>query len=159
LDKVQPNYNSWVGTSVGLFATGKAADFDLFLCKDGFSLLPAIGYSNYYGVEKKDQAVTTNSMNGGWFMISGVELGDGNTKAKKVEVTVSSKAATKLEIWLDDLNTGKPIATIPVTPGSQSKTFSTAIKNSHGRHDVFVKFPKGTQGEIFVQGIRFVGGK
>jgi beta-xylosidase len=159
LDKVQPNYNSWVGTSVGLFATGKAADFDLFLCKDGFSLLPAIGYSNYYGVEKKDQAVTTNSMNGGWFMISGVELGDGNTKATKVEVTVSSKAATKLEIWLDDLNTGKPIATIPVTPGSQSKTFSTAIKNSHGRHDVFVKFPKGTQGEIFVQGVRFVGGK
>ena len=40
LDKVQPNYNSWVGTSVGLFAEGKPADFDFFVCKDGFSSLP-----------------------------------------------------------------------------------------------------------------------
>jgi beta-xylosidase len=52
LDKVQPNYNSWVGTSIGLFTERKSADFDWFICKDGFSKLPSVGMSNFYGVEK-----------------------------------------------------------------------------------------------------------
>ena len=74
LDKVQPNYNSWVGTSVGLFAEGKPADFDFFICKDGFTSLPIAGYSNYFGVKtikKESEKVVTNvSSNGGWLMIS-----------------------------------------------------------------------------------------
>ncbi|HTH30100.1 MAG TPA: family 43 glycosylhydrolase, partial [Lacibacter sp.] len=116
LDKVQPNYNSWVGTSVGLFAEGKPADFDFFVCKDGYSVMPAIGYSNYYAVEKvtvgEETAVTNNSDHGGWFMISGVETG--NT-AEQIELVLSAVKAGKLEIWIDDLKTGKLIATIPVT--------------------------------------------
>jgi len=34
LDRAQPGFNSWVGTSVGLFAEGGVADFDRFVCKD-----------------------------------------------------------------------------------------------------------------------------
>lgn len=162
LDKAQPNWNSWVGTSVGLFAEGKPADFDLFLCKDGFSSLPVAGYSNYYGVETvrqaSEKAVTNTSSNGGWLMLSGVELGKATASATKVEVLASSKTAAKLEIWLDDLTTGKPIAAVPVRATGENswKAFTKAVKNVSGRHDVFIKFPTGSHHELLVKTIRFV---
>jgi hypothetical protein len=160
LDKEQPNWNSWVGTSIGLFAEGKPADFDFFICKDGFSSLPAAGCSNYFGIqtvkEKSEKVVTTTSANGGWFMLSGVELGEGKNAAAKIEVEASAKTGDKLEIWLDDLTTGKLIATIPVdaTEGNW-KTFSKAIKNVSGHHDVFVKFVKGADHNLLIKSIRF----
>jgi xylan 1,4-beta-xylosidase len=161
LDKVQPNYNSWVGTSVGLFAEGKPADFDFFICKDGFSPVPAAGYSNYYGIKtlKKESGkiVTNTSANGGWFMISGVDLG--KTSPSAIELEVSSVEKGKLEIWLNDLKEGKLIATIPVTlTGGENnwKAFSKTIKNVSGHHDVFIKFPSGTDGTIFIRSLRFL---
>lgn len=160
LDKEQPNWNSWVGTSIGLFAEGKPADFDFFICKDGFSSLPAAGCSNYFGIqtvkEKSEKVVTTTSANGGWFMLSGVELGEGKNAAAKIEVEAFAKTGDKLEIWLDDLTTGKLIATIPVdaTEGNW-KTFSKAIKNVSGHHDVFVKFVKGADHNLLIKSIRF----
>ncbi len=161
LDKTQPNWNSWVGTSVGLFAEGKPADFDFFICKDGFSSLIAAGYSNYYGVQTiklgSDKAVTNTSSNGGWFMLSGVELGNGKNTPAKIEVQASAKTGGKIEIWLDDLTTGKLIATINID-GTQGgwRIFSKAIKNSSGHHDVFVKFPVGSEHNLFIKTIRFV---
>lgn len=162
LDKVQPNFNSWVGTSLGLFAEGKPADFDEFVCKDGFSSLPAVGYSNYFGVEKTKEAsgkaVTNTSANGGWFMISGVDVGK-ESSASGVEIIASSKTAAKLEIWLDDLTSGKLIATVLVsaTGGENNwKAFRKAIKNVSGHHDVFIKFPTGSLHKLFIKNIRFV---
>jgi len=161
LDKVQPNYNSWVGTSVGLFAEGKPADFDFFICKDGFTSLPIAGYSNYFGVKtikKESEKVVTNvSSNGGWLMISGVELGKQSPSA--VEVVASSGARGKLEIWLDDLKNGKLIATIPVsaTGGEMNlKNFSKPVKNVSGQHDVFIKFLSGKEGTIYIKSLRFL---
>jgi xylan 1,4-beta-xylosidase len=162
LDRVQPNFNSWVGTSLGLFAEGKPADFDQFVCKDGFSLLPAIGYSNYFGVEKLSQAsgkaVTNTSGNGGWFMISGVDLGNRNA-ASGIEVYASSKKVAKIEIWLDDLNHGKLIATVSVGATGREgnwKSFRKVVKNVHGHHDVFIKFPTGSSRELLIKNIRFL---
>jgi len=164
LDKSQPNYNSWVGTSVGLFAEGKPADFDFFVCKDGYSSLPAAGFSNYFGVitqagvdGEEFATVTNTSPNGGWFMISGVELGQKSPSAVEVEVLLGSRG--KLEIWLDDLKEGKPIATIPVKAndgGSMWETFSKKVKGIKGHHDVFVKFPTGTEGLIKIKSLRFL---
>jgi xylan 1,4-beta-xylosidase len=166
LDKVQPNYNSWVGTSVGLFAEGQPADFDLFVCKDGFSSLPAIGYNNYFGVEKVKQAsetaVTTTTANGGWFMLSGVELGNDKRTATQVEILASSKNGGKLELWLDDLTTGKLIATVEVraTGGENSwKPFTKALKDVSGHHDIFIKYPPGQQRNTFIKSIRFLSTK
>lgn len=163
LDKAQPNWNSWVGTSVGLFAEGKPADFDFFICKDGFSSLAAAGYSNYYGVQttkhQSEKVVTNTSSNGGWFMLSGVELGWGKKAATKIEVEASAKTGGKLEIWLDDLTTGKLIATILVgaTGGDNNwKVFDKTIKKVSGHHDVFVKFSEGSDHNLFVKTIRFV---
>ena len=161
LDKVQPNYNSWVGTSIGLFAEGRPADFDFFVCKDGFSSVLAAGYSNYFGIKtirkQSEKAVTNTSPNGGWFMISGIELG--KTSPSAIEVLASSGSKGKLEIWLDDLKTGKLIATILVSPtGSEDnwKVFSKEVKGVSGPHDVFVKFPTDLEGAIKIKSFRFV---
>ncbi|MEI6948144.1 family 43 glycosylhydrolase [Paraflavisolibacter sp. H34] len=164
LDKTQPNYNSWVGTSVGLFAEGQPADFDFFVCKDGFSWLPAAGCSNYFGVQKQgpDKVVTTTSDKGGWFMISGVDLGSGGRTAAQLELQASAQADGKLEIWLDDLVSGKLVATVPVraTGGDTNrKVFRQALKNVSGQHDVFVRFPAGNAQAIKVQALRFLPAK
>lgn len=161
LDKTQPNFNSWVGTSVGLFAEGKPADFDFFICKDGFSELPATGYHNYFGVEtlekNQEKAVTNTSNYGGWFMISGVDLGNEKNAAAKVELSIASDKKGKIEIWLDDLKNGKLIATIPITATGENnwRAFSITIKKIFGHHDVFVKFPAGMMHEIFIRSIKF----
>ena len=159
LDKTQPNYNSWVGTSLGLFTEGKPADFDFFICKDGFSALPAVGFSNYYGVEKTaEDALTNDSENGGWLMISGVDLDGKNQKAKAIEIELSATSSGKLEIWLDDLTTGKLIATVPFssTNGMTNwKVVSKSIKAIKGQHDVFVKFPKVSSKSLAVKYLKF----
>lgn len=161
LDKAQPDFNSWVGTSVGLFAEGKPADFDFFICKDGSSSLPAAGYSNYYGVttvaKYGEKAVTNTSVYGGWLMISGVELG--KQAPLSVVVEASSKGTGKLEIWLDDLQKGKLIATIPVaaTGSAHWKAFAKPLKGVAGQHDVFVKFCAGMAQGTYVKSITFQG--
>lgn len=161
LDKVHPNWNSWVGTSIGLFAEGKPADFDSFVCKDGYSSILAAGYCNYFGVKTiskgTEKMVTNTSSNGGWLMISGVELGKKSPSA--VEIVASSGVKGKLEIWLDDLKEGKQIATVSVssTGGENSwKTFSKAVKNSSGHHDVFIKFPEVAEGKLVIKSIKFI---
>jgi len=161
IDKAQPNWNSWVGTSIGLFAEGKPADFDFFICKDGYSPILAAGYSNYFGVatlkRESGKVVTNTSANGGWFMISGVELG--KTPPSALEMEVSSGVKGKLEIRIDDLKEGKPIATIPISlTGGENvwKTFSEAVKNVSGHHDIFISFPSGKEGAIVIRSFRFV---
>jgi len=161
LDKTQTNFNSWVGTSVGLFAEGKPADFDFFICKDGFSSLAAAGYSNDYGVEtlkrNSGKVITNTSTYGGWFMISGVDLGRNKNSATRVEVLAAANKGGKIEIWLDDLKDGKLIASIPITASGAHtwKTFNKTIRNVSGHHDVFVKFPGGTKYNIYIKSIQF----
>ncbi|HVU94275.1 MAG TPA: endo-1,4-beta-xylanase [Puia sp.] len=185
IDKEQPNWNSWVGASIGLFAEGRPADFDLFTVKDAFSPIEAAGYANYYGVKTiplpdnnagapgnaatasnastpgnaatPGKAVTNTSPQGGWFMISGVETGI--THASAVELTALAAAAGKLEIWLDDIQHGKLIATVPVQPVGdkrQWKTFLQPVTRFQGHHDLFIKYPTGEPGKIMIRSIRFV---
>ena len=90
-------------------------------------------------------------------MISGVELGKQSPSA--VELVASSGVKGKLEIWLDDLKNGKLIATITVsaTGGEMNlKTFSKAVKNVSGHHDVFIKFPTVKEGTIRIKSLRFL---
>lgn len=160
LDRAQPNFNSWVGTSVGLFAEGKVADFNFFICKDGQSPLPASGYNNYFGVSTVNRdgvkAVTNTTDKGGWFMISGVELG--KKSPSLIQLAASTQTNAKVEVWLDDLEKGKLIATIPLTANSGGtwQQFRQSVKGLTGQHDVFVKFPKGTAPGVCVQSIQFI---
>ncbi|MGE5521873.1 MAG: family 43 glycosylhydrolase [Candidatus Dadabacteria bacterium] len=149
LDKTQPDYNSWVGTSIGLFAEGRTADFDLFIYKDGFSKLPVAGYNNFYGVQTIDsdteKAVTNTSDLGGWLMLGGVDLGREKRVPQIVQVLASSVNGGKLEVWVDDLEgDGKRIATILVTSTgdlNNYKTFSAKVPALTGQHDVYLRFP------------------
>jgi xylan 1,4-beta-xylosidase len=161
LDKAQPSYNSWVGTSVGLFAEGKPADFDFFICKDGYSSLSAAGFNNYFGIhtinKDAEKAVTNSSSNGGWLMISGVNLG--KKSPSSVEISATSEVKGKIEIWLDDLKNGKQIASVTVTPTGGTgtwKNFKKTIKQSTGHHDVFIRYPSGKEGTILIKSIRFL---
>ncbi|MBS1564975.1 MAG: carbohydrate-binding protein, partial [Bacteroidetes bacterium] len=166
LDKAQPSFNSWVGTSVGIFAEGRPADFDFFVCKDGFSVLPAAGYHNYFGIETKnldaEKAVTNTSSKGGWFMLSGVDFGTGKKMATAVKIVASSTRAGKVEIWLDDLKKGNLLATVPLsaTGGANSwKEFEQKIKSLSGQHDVFIKFPPGEQESLYIKAICLSGAR
>ncbi|MBS1603004.1 MAG: family 43 glycosylhydrolase [Bacteroidetes bacterium] len=154
LDRVQPNFNSWVGTSVGLFAEGQPADFDLFRCKDAFSSLSAAGYTNYYGVAGAGGGVTNSSAAGGWFMIRGVETG--KEAASAVEMTVMARKTGKLEVWLDDLQEGRLLATVEVGPTDAWKTVSQRVKKFTGHHDLFVRFVPGEEGAVDVGSLRFL---
>jgi len=160
LDKTQPNYNSWVGTSVGLFAESTMADFDYFICKDGYSPLPAYSYSNYFGIHTVNdnswKYVTTTTENGGWFMLSGVELGKKSPKA--VEITVSAETKGTLEIWADDLGTGKRLAVIPipVTGKNTSQIIRKAISRTTGHHDLYFRIMPGTPASVKISSIRFI---
>jgi len=160
LDRGQPNFNSWVGTSVGVFAEGRAADFDLFVCKDAFSPLAAAGYSNYFGVEAADieggKVVTNTSSYGGWFMLSGVSLGDKKDRIAKVQALVSARKGGVVEIWLDDLKTGRMIARVPVAPGNDKWiTCRPTANDISGSHDLFVKFPSGNDHDIYISQLLF----
>jgi hypothetical protein len=66
--------------------------------------------------------------------------------------------AGKLEIWIDDLKTGKLIATIPVTATGENKwkSVNKALKNVTGKHDLFIKLPAGSNHELFIKSIRFL---
>jgi xylan 1,4-beta-xylosidase len=165
IDKAQPNWNNWVGTSIGLYAEAKNADFDLFLYKDGFSILPVAGYNNYFGVESinttSGKVVTNTSDRGGWIMLGGIDLGKGSRVAKRVEVTASSVTGGKLEVWLDDLEgEGKRIATIQIgSTGSMDKyqKFSANFTGIVGQHDIFLRFPAKKQ-SFNVNTIQFIPG-
>jgi beta-xylosidase len=158
MDKTQPNYNSWVGTSVGLFAEGQPADFNCFICKDGTSALPAVGYSNYYGIitvnDASGKGVTNTSDYGGWFMLSGVELG--NRSPSAVSVLANAKVNGQLEIWLDDLQHGKLIAKIPVNSKFGWRYYRSGLKGLTGQHDVFIKFPVKAARGLVVRSIQFL---
>ncbi|MGF6930547.1 xylan 1,4-beta-xylosidase [Chitinophaga sp. W2I13] len=159
LDKVQPNYNSWVGTSIGLFAEGGPVDFDFFVCKDGFSALPAAGSSNHYGTYKvkrgDDWVVTNASAHGGWLMISGVDFGAAGD-AKAIEITADATKSGELKVWIDDLKNGRQIAGVPIKPGKLSGHAPLLNKDISGQHDLFIWFPAGASQEIFIKSIRLL---
>jgi len=165
IDKEQPNFNSWVGASIGLFAEGRPADFDIFTVKDAFSPIQAAGYANYYGVKTVPlpddnaatpaNAVTNTSPKGGWFMISGIETGRQTPTA--VELQVSAKTTGTLELWLDDLSKGRLITTLPFkAKEGQWQSLHANVKKFKGHHDLFIKYPAGPPDAIGIRSIRFL---
>ena len=88
-------------------------------------------------------------------MLSGVDMGAKAVSA--IEVTAGAKTTGNLEIWLDDLNTGKLIATIPLakTTDGSFKSLKKQIKNISGQHDVFVRFPLADAGSVSVKSLKF----
>jgi beta-xylosidase len=158
IDKAQPDFNSWVGTSVGLFAEKGPVDFRFFVCKDGFSRLPAVGCNNYYGISKikegEETAVTNSSTYGGWLMISGVDFGVAG-EAKAVEIAGRATKGGRLELFIDDLEKGRQIAVVQVKPGG-NRSHTGSLRQVSGQHDLFIRFPAGSSGDVIIQNIRLL---
>jgi xylan 1,4-beta-xylosidase len=163
LDKSQPNYNHWVGTSNGLFASGKKAYFDLYAYRDGFSVLPLAGFTNYFGLTTSgsgtSRAITNVTARGGWLMIGGVDLGHSDRVPAFVEVEASSATGGSLELWTGDLETeGTRIATIEIAPTGGEyiwKKFRTDVKGISGQHDLYLRW-NGAVRAFLVKNIQFI---
>ena len=153
------------GTSNGLYAIAKKAHFDLYVYRDGFSLLPVVGYNNYFGLERRgtgtNKAMTNATGKGGWLMIGGVDLGQGNRVPAFVEVEAASTLEGTLEVWIDDLETdGNKVATIEISStGSEStwKKFRTNVTGLSGQQDIYLRW--GGQQYLFFVFICFVYSK
>jgi len=166
IDKAQDNYNSWVGNSQGLFSKGITAFFDSYFYRDGFSILTLAGRDNYYGIEtitkSIGKAITNSTSIGGWFMLGGVQIGNTERFANRVEVNVSSTQYGILEIWIDDIEkNGTKIADISITSTGSSdiwKTFSVDISEITGQHDVYFRF-KGQKNAFYINTVRFLTDK
>lgn len=163
LDNYSTDYNYWVGTSMGLYATGIGADFDLFTYRDGFSANKVVGYNNKYGVvnaTKAPGAVVTNSASGDWLMLGAVNLGQDQMVSKEIEVNAASAAGGSLEVWIDNIGgLGTKIATVQITASGGADTWKnyTAPVNASGHHDVYLKFI-GAANSLSVNTIRFISG-
>lgn len=162
VDKAQPDFNSWVGTSVGLFAEKGNVDFDFFVCKDGFSELPAVSSSNYFGISKmqagENGIVTNDSDHGGWLMISGVDFGTPG-EAKGVEIVAGASRSGQLELRIDHLSASAPLAAVPIKPGKRTVNVQWLDQEStpvSGQHDLFVRFPAGASRNISLYSIRLL---
>ena len=165
LDKAQPNYNWWVGTSNGLYASKEQAHFDLYVFRDGFSALPAVGFNNYFGLEPRGtgagRSMTNSTGQGGWLMMGGVDLGRGERVPAKVEVEAASVTGGTLEVRIDGLeDEGTNIATIDIAPtgGDNSwKKFSAAVTGLSGQHDMYLRWDD-TANAFLVKNIQFLPG-
>ncbi|UOE46561.1 family 43 glycosylhydrolase [Mucilaginibacter sp. SMC90] len=159
LDKAQPDFNSWVGTSLGLFAEGKPANFNLFVYKDGFSEQLLSGANNYWGVTLSPvEGATVNNDAGAWVMLGGVNIGMASNKATRIALTAAALTNGRIEVWIDGLSkNGKKIATIPVkSTGSLTSwsTLSAKIPAISGQHDLYIRI-KGDKNALSVKSLIF----
>lgn len=164
LDASQHDYNAWVGTSVGVYASSTNGDFDMYSYRYGFVPIKVVGRNNWYGTttsNKTPGTVMTNSTSGDWLMIAGADLGDGTNIAGGIEVNVASASGNaSLEVWLDNISgNGKKVATIPISATGGADTWKnvTGIFNASGQHDVYLRWVGGSN-SFFVNTIKFNSG-
>jgi xylan 1,4-beta-xylosidase len=104
------------------------------------------------------KTVTNTSDFGGWLMLGGVDLGNGQRAPQKIEISASSLAGGQIEVWMDDINEkGKHIATVNVLPTGNFdsfQTFSTKVMGVSGQHHIYLKFPVAKI-SVYLNTIRF----
>ena len=161
LDASQHDYNAWVGTSVGVYASALNADFDLYSYRYGFVQIKVVGRNNWFGTttsNKTPGTVMTNGATGDWLMMAGVDLGSGSNIAGGIEVNLASASGNaSLEVWLDNISgNGTKVATIPITATGGADTWKnvTSTFNASGQHDVYLRWVGGSN-SFFVNTIKF----
>jgi len=165
LDKSQPDYNWWVGTSNGLYANKKTACFDSFTYNDAYSVLSVAASVNYFGVEKRgiegNYSMVNTTNKGGWLMLGGIDFGVYVPAAIKVEA--ASMYGGTLEVWANNLEKGgTKIATINIenTGGNDVwQEFNAEIQYlpSTGQHDLFFRW-NGEANAFAFKNLQFIRG-
>ena len=150
MDKNQPEYNGWIGTQLGLYVQGKAADFDLFIYRDAYSPIKAQPAANQFGtlrvVNGTSPAYLDSINNNDWALYAGVEFGGKNYYKKADSLVISASSASEggiVEVWLDSIDTGQKIAECVINntgDWNDFQTFTTGVDSVSGMHDVYLKF-------------------
>lgn len=157
IDKGQPDYNSWVGTSCGLYAQSVTSTFDCFVVNDGRHPLYTPYFNNAYGVAVATPAYGTvmrnSTQSGGWLMLGGVDFGTDCTAADSILIAYSSTKQGRIEFWADDIERGGTLlATATVESGKPTvqHQMKAPLKPVIGQHDLYLRyFPEG--GTLAVQ--------
>jgi beta-xylosidase len=168
MDGDQPDFGAFTGTRQGPFTRGRQADFDLYIYRDAYSVIPAQNPANHHGVTRGSTYLSSVN-DGDWALYAGVEFGtetdppngyDYQRTPGTVEVMASSATAGgTVELWIDSLDTGTRIAQVAVqSTGSWTSydTFVAGVDSISGRHDLYVRFSGSGGGELLrMQSLRF----
>lgn len=138
--------NGWVGNQTGVFARGKAASFDRFAYRDGFSKIPSGEPDNQRGGETLEGNILGGLADGDWVLYGSVDLGGGDSngigiRASAVELRVSSETGGAVEVWLDPLANGSMAVECEVPNTGDFDTFETVTcdLSAVGSHEVYLR--------------------
>lgn len=161
MDGLQPNYNSWTGNRQGLFVQGIPAAFDFYIYRDAYTPIAAECPANQYGTVPSISTSgpsTLDSINDGdWALYAGVEFGNSEYAKEPDSLFVTAScvgAGGFVEVFLDSLDTGTPIAECNISNTGSWNTFATfgakVTAPVSGNHDLYLRFwGNGGAGEIF----------
>ncbi len=170
-EEIDHDFNSFTGNQQGLYVVGSIpADFDLYVYNDAYSTIQAGYPANYYGVQTGPRALR-DVHDGDWAMYAGIEFGAPNDHshamdypwvAEQIVVTASSaETGGRIDIWLDDYQTGTMIGSVDIEPTGAWDTyhdFVADIDGATGQRDVYLVFSGEAADELLrIQEIRFDG--
>jgi xylan 1,4-beta-xylosidase len=162
LDSFYAMAHTWVGNQAGMFASRRAADFDLFIYRDGFTEIPAAEANQSSAdvvASESAGSVLGGLEDGDHAMFGGVHLGSGGLESGAIELRAASAGSGALvEIWIDPLAGGEAIGSceLPST-GSWEEwaTVTCPVKPTAGSHDVYLKIKGGTGELVRLAWLRF----
>jgi len=153
------DFSTFTGTRQGLYVKGSvAAWFDCYIYRDAYSPILAECPANQYGTTRTYNSpgyVLDNIHNNDWTLYAGVEFGQEEYKKNPDSLTMVAScitAGSRIEVWLDSLDTGRKIGECPIahTGGLRTfRTFTAAVEPVSGRHDLYLKFAGTDAGKLF----------
>ena len=153
------DYSTFTGTRQGLYVKGSSeAWFDCYIYRDAYSIILADCPANQYGTTRTYNSpgyVLDNIDVNDWALYAGIEFGQKEYKKIPDSLKIVASCATtgsRVEAWLDSLDTGRKIAECPIghTGGLRTfQTFTSAVEPVSGRHDLYLKFGGTAGGKLF----------
>lgn len=153
------DFSTFTGTRQGLYVKGSvAAWFDCYIYRDAYSPILAECPANQYGTTRTYNSpgyVLDNIHNNDWALYAGVEFGQEEYKKNPDSLTMVASCITtgsRIEVWLDSLDTGRKIGECPIahTGGLRTfQTFTAAVEPVSGQHDLYLKFAGTDAGKLF----------
>ena len=153
------DFTTFTGTRQGLYVAGSAAAwFDCYIYRDAYSPILADWPCNQFGTTRSYNSpgyVLDNIHPNDWALYAGVEFGQDeyNRVPDSLKVVASCiTTGSRIEVWIDSLDTGRKIADCPInhTGGLRTfQTFASAVAPVSGRHDLYLKFTGTETGKLF----------
>jgi len=153
------DYTSFTGNRQGIYVNNSGAYFDLYIYRDAYSPILAECPANQLGTCRtattQGISVLDSIHNNDWAMYAGVEFGNNDYGKANDSIQFTASSATNggsIEVWLDSIQTGQLIGTCNIsnTGGWNAfKTFSAKVKQTTGRHDLYLRFVGSATGKLF----------